>query len=175
MQREPWIERDKAMIDPLRTLGIEKGKPFAPDSKARAIMMEAAEEARQWLDLQYDASLSPPFYDDARWALPTAPGLMKGMQSAFADPDSYPRDGRGTTYSMAFFCPKHSGSGSYYLMATRDKEGRPLDGGTHVGLRLNNPPELAALPFAARQLALTARDESATRPETLWCSVLCCP
>jgi hypothetical protein len=53
--------------------------------------------------------------------------------------------------------------------------GRPLDGGTHVGLRLNNPPELAALPFAARQLALTARDESATRPETLWCSVLCCP
>jgi len=138
---QPWLERDKAMIDPLRTLGIEKGKPFAPDAKARAIMTEAAEEARQWLDLQYEASLSPPFYDDARWALPTAPGLMKGMQSAFADPDSYPRDGRGATYSMAFFCPKRSAAGSYYLMTTKDKEGGPLKGARAYRLTVPaNPP-----------------------------------
>jgi len=135
---QPWLERDKAMIDPLRTLGIEKGKTFAPDAKARAIMTEAAEEARQWLDLQYEASLSPPFYEEAHWALPTAPGLMKGMQSAFADPDSYPRDGRGTTYSMAFFCPKRSAAGSYYLMTTKDKEGRPLEGA--CAYRLTVPP-----------------------------------
>jgi hypothetical protein len=31
VQSEPWIERDRAMIDQLRTIGIEKGKPFAPD------------------------------------------------------------------------------------------------------------------------------------------------
>ena len=135
---QPWLERDKAMIDPLRTLGIEKGKAFAPDAKARAIMTDAAEEARQWLDLQYESSLSRPFYEEARWALPTTPGLMKGMQSAFADPDSYPRDGRGTTYSMAFFCPKRSAAGSYYLMTTKDNEGRPLDGAR--AYRLTVPP-----------------------------------
>ena len=31
VQSEPWLERDKAMIDPLKSIGIEKGKPFRPD------------------------------------------------------------------------------------------------------------------------------------------------
>jgi hypothetical protein len=137
---QPWLERDKAMIDPLKTLGIAKGKPFAPDSRARKIMDDAAQEARQWLDLQYEASLLPPFYEGGHWALPTAPGLMEGMQTSFADPNSYPTDGRGTTYSMAFFCPKHSAAGSYYLMATQDERGNPLDGGSTY--RLNVPPNV---------------------------------
>jgi hypothetical protein len=140
VESQPWLERDKAMIDPLRTLGIEKGKAFAPDAKTRAILNDAAQEARQWLDLQYEASLSPPFYEGGHWALPTAPGLMKGMQSSFANSDSYPTDGRGTTYAMAFFCPKRSAAGSYYLMATRDKQGRPLDGGSTY--RLTVPPNV---------------------------------
>ena len=125
---QPWLERDKAMIDPLRTLGIEKGRVFAPDARTREIMKDAAHEAHQWLDLQYEASLSPPFYEGGHWALPTAPGLMHGMQSSFADPNQYPTDERGTTYSMAFFCPKHSALGSYYLMATKDRDSRPFDG-----------------------------------------------
>ena len=36
VQREPWLERDKAMIDTLKTIGIEKGKPFKPDAKTQA-------------------------------------------------------------------------------------------------------------------------------------------
>src|SRR4029077_5010252 len=122
---QPWLERDKAMIDPLRTLGIEKGRVFAPDDRMREIMNDAAQESHQGLDLQYEASFTPPFYEGGHWALPTAPGLMDGIQSAVADPNHYPTDGRGTTYSMAFFCPKHSASGSYYLMATKDKASRP--------------------------------------------------
>ena len=35
VQREPWLERDKAMIDPLKTIGIEKGKPFSPDARTK--------------------------------------------------------------------------------------------------------------------------------------------
>jgi hypothetical protein len=137
---QPWLERDRAMIDPLRTLGIEKGKAFDPDARTREIMNDAAQEARLWLDLQYEASLSPPFYDGGRWALPAAPGLLGAMQSSFADPNHYPTDGRGTTYSMAFFCPRHSGLGSYYLMATKDRQGRPLDGG--ITYRLTVPPHV---------------------------------
>jgi hypothetical protein len=105
VESQPWLERDRAMIDPLRTLGIEKGKAFDPDARTREIMNDAAQEARQWLDLQYEASLSPPFYEGGRWALPAVPGLMDGMQSSFADPNRYPTDGRGTTYSMAFSAP----------------------------------------------------------------------
>jgi hypothetical protein len=33
VQREPWLERDKAMIDPLKTLGIEKASPSTPTRK----------------------------------------------------------------------------------------------------------------------------------------------
>ena len=46
VQAEPWIERDRAMIDPLRTLGIEKGKPFKPDAETRATLDAAAVEAK---------------------------------------------------------------------------------------------------------------------------------
>ena len=38
VQREPWLERDKVMIDPLKTIGIEKGKPFSPDANAQQIL-----------------------------------------------------------------------------------------------------------------------------------------
>ncbi|HEY6802322.1 MAG TPA: DUF1254 domain-containing protein [Pyrinomonadaceae bacterium] len=131
---QPWLERDRAMIDSLKTLGIEKGKPFNPDARRREILSSAAEEARQWLDIKYEASLSPPFYEGGHWALPANPEMLKGMQSSYADPDSYPVDGRGMTYSMAFFCPKRPAAGSYYLMTTRDKDGQPFDGGSNYRL-----------------------------------------
>jgi hypothetical protein len=102
-------------------------------------MNDAAQEARQWLDLQYEASLLP-FYEGVHWAFPATPGLMDGMQSSYADPNRYPVDGRGTAYAMAFFCPKHLGTGSYYLMATKDNEGRPFDGGSTYRLRV--PPNV---------------------------------
>src|SRR6188474_786013 len=47
IESQPWLERDRAMIDPLRTLGIEKGKTFNPDATTREIMNDAAREARQ--------------------------------------------------------------------------------------------------------------------------------
>src|SRR5208282_5897905 len=42
VQLEPWLTRDKAMIDQLKSIGIEKGKPFAPDAKLTAILNSAA-------------------------------------------------------------------------------------------------------------------------------------
>ena len=35
VQAEPWLERDKAMIDQLKSIGIEKGKPFNPDPRTK--------------------------------------------------------------------------------------------------------------------------------------------
>ena len=36
VQSEPWLDRDRAMIDQLKSLGIEKGKPFAPHCRDEA-------------------------------------------------------------------------------------------------------------------------------------------
>src|SRR6266851_5911227 len=35
VQPEPWLDRDRVMIDQLETIGIEKGKPFKPDEKTK--------------------------------------------------------------------------------------------------------------------------------------------
>src|SRR6476646_3326706 len=52
VQAEPWLIRDKAMIDMLKSVGIEKGKPFHPDTATRVILEASAKEARALIDLQ---------------------------------------------------------------------------------------------------------------------------
>jgi len=127
VQQEPWLTRDKAMIDPLKSLGIEKGKPFNPDETTRDILNMAAREAQSWLDLKYE-TMFPPYYEGRRWVFPISPEVIGGLQSQFADPDSYPVEGRGVTYTMAFFSTKRSGVGQFYLMTIKDKAGQPFDG-----------------------------------------------
>jgi hypothetical protein len=120
------------MIDVLKTIGIEKGKPFRPDETTRRILNAAADEARAWLDLKYETMFSP-YYEGRRWALPVLPEVLEGLQTQFSNPDHYPVESRGVTYTMAFFSPKHSGGaggGSFYLMTIRDKEGKAFDGGS---------------------------------------------
>src|SRR6516162_788086 len=38
VQLEPWLPRDLAMIDVLKSVGIEKGKPLNPDANAQAAL-----------------------------------------------------------------------------------------------------------------------------------------
>jgi hypothetical protein len=45
VQQEPWLERDKVMIDELKSIGIEKNKPFNPDQKIQTILNEAVGKA----------------------------------------------------------------------------------------------------------------------------------
>jgi hypothetical protein len=60
--------------------------------------------------------------------VPILQEVMKGLSTSFANPDSYPVEGRGLTYSYAFFSPKHPGGGQFYLMAIKDRQGRVFDG-----------------------------------------------
>ncbi|HXO67878.1 MAG TPA: DUF1254 domain-containing protein [Bradyrhizobium sp.] len=127
VQREPWLVRDKAMIDQLKSIGIEKGKPFNPDEATKGILNAAAREAHAWLELKYQ-TMFPPYYPQRKWVFPIAPDVIKGLQTQFEDPDSYPVEGRGVTYTMAFFSTKHSGVGQFYLMTLKDKGGQDLAG-----------------------------------------------
>jgi hypothetical protein len=137
VQREPWLERDKVMIDKLKAIGIEKGKPFQPDADAQRILGDAAREAHAELDLKYLAAFTPPFNEGTHWALPASPDFSKGIMSDYADPNAYPVEDRGVSYSMAFFSAKHIGTGQYYLMTVVDKDGNPFNGSSTY--RLNVP------------------------------------
>jgi len=134
VQAEPWLARDKAMIDQLKSIGIEKGKPFNPDARTKDLLNDAAREAHAWLVAQYEASFSSPYYEGGHWARPGSRELFEGQATFFAKPDVYPVDVRGVTFSYAYFTPKHLGTGSSYLLAIADKDSRLLDGATNYRL-----------------------------------------
>src|SRR5262245_8265545 len=54
MSVEPVREHDKVMMGMLKSLGIEKGKPFVPDETAKRAMRQAAIDAWHYLQQWYD-------------------------------------------------------------------------------------------------------------------------
>jgi hypothetical protein len=120
VQTEPWIDRDRVMIDLLKSVGIEKGKPFAPDDAAVSILNDAAQEALARFVVLYE-TIYEPYNNGTRWFLPADKAMLEGAADGFTRTDSYPIDARGTVYYCAFSGIKHMGAGQYYLFvpATR--------------------------------------------------------
>jgi hypothetical protein len=130
VQSEPWLTRDKAMIDQLKSIGIEKGKPFNPDAKTRDALKGAVREAHAWLADKYENSyFPPPYYEGGHWHVPASPDVIEGLKNFFGSPDKYPVDGRGVAYTVGFFSAKHLGAGQFYLMTLKDKDGHSFEGG----------------------------------------------
>jgi hypothetical protein len=143
VQREPWLDRDRVMIEFLKTIGIEKGKPFDPDEKTKQALNEAVREAHRWLDHKYEKVFTPPYYEGTHWGLPASKEVLEGLMTDYANPNAYPVDGRGVTYSYGFFSPKHFGEGQFYLMDIANQDGKPFDGGRTYRLNIPaNPPVL---------------------------------
>jgi len=136
VQAEPWLTRDKAMIDTLKSIGIVKGKPFNPDKQTQQILKDAIVEARVWLDARYAAGFSTPYNKGKHWGLPVFPELLPEAQAGYAGHDSYPVDARGVTYTFVFFAPKNLGEGQFYFFAIKDKNGNDLDGRYTYRLRI---------------------------------------
>lgn len=137
IQVEPWIERDRAMIDMLKTLGIEKGKPFNLNKNMQARMKAGLTEAKVWFENTYETAYEP-FNEGKHWFLPASKELLAAAASGFTEPNTYPVDSRGTAYYYAFSGIKHMGSGQYYLFASRDSKGESLNGANNY--RLHVPP-----------------------------------
>jgi hypothetical protein len=127
VQAEPWLDRDRAMIDALGTIGIEKGQPFAPDAATRAALAASAVEAHAYLEAMYDEGWGS-FYEGSQWRTAAAPALAAAAQSGYTLADAYPLDLRGLSYSFAFVGLKRLGTGQFYLLALDDGDGIPLDG-----------------------------------------------
>jgi hypothetical protein len=127
VQSEPWLERDKVMIDMLDSIDIEKGKPFNPNPKTQAILEKAIAEAHAWLDARYETDFEP-YFPGAKWVIPGSPEFAKTMGTFYETPDAYSVDGRGLVEYWAFSTVKHLGAGQFYLMAIRDRAGGAFDG-----------------------------------------------
>jgi len=137
VQNEPWLQRDRAMIDQLKTIGIEKGRPFNPDKATLAILDGAAREAHALLAQRYEAGF-PVINPGIRWFPAAMAEMVKATQSGYGDPNAYPVDVRGVTYTLGFTGIKRIGTAQFYLMANKDKDGNAFDGGSTY--RLTVPP-----------------------------------
>jgi hypothetical protein len=125
IQTEPWLDRDRVMIDQLKSIGIEKGKPFAPDAATRQALAAGIREAQAWMVAKYDAGL-PPFFEGTHWTFPGHPDLIKAASENFENPDEYPVDWRGLAYHYVYIALKRLGAGQFYLINIKDQEWRKL-------------------------------------------------
>ena len=130
VQVEPWLPRDKIMIDMLKSIGVEKGKSFSPDAEMQASLNAAGREARAWLDARYETSL-PAYYAGGHWTLPTPAEFIETMGTSFEKPNGYALDARGLADTYLFSSVKHLGEGQFYLFSDRDRNAQPLDGGSN--------------------------------------------
>ncbi|WP_117232703.1 DUF1254 domain-containing protein [Vibrio maerlii] len=137
IQYEPTEIWDKEWIALAKDLGIEKGKPFAPDERMKAVLAEASKiataEARS---TYFYPEESMTVYDDRHWFTP----LISGHE--FLDENGVTSvDERATFHFMATgitpdMVTNTVGKGSAYLLATRDDSNKLLDGGEHYTVTL---------------------------------------
>jgi len=137
VQAEPWLPRDRLMINTLRSIGMEKGKPFAPGARMRAVLDTAVREAQAILETMYDTGWEP-FFAGTQWRAAAPAEFIKAQVTAYADPDEYPSDIRGMCYTYGYIGLKRLGTGQFYLIGIKDRDGAPLEGGRTY--RLTVPP-----------------------------------
>src|SRR5262249_30497558 len=140
IQNEPWLDRDRIMIDQLKSIGLEKGKPFQPDAHTKDILNTAIAEAKALLAAKYDAGLPPFFSEHSRWTLPALPELITAMRNSFSESNEYPVHARGLAYTYAYVGIKNLGAGQFYLISIKDKDGNNFDGSKTY--RLSVPPNV---------------------------------
>ena len=145
VNEEPVQPRDVVAMSMLRTIGIEKGRPFTPDAGTRAILKDAAALAKAQL-MSATTSVTP-YWPRARWG--SSGFLVTGAQTGFTyqSGNVFHVDDRGAMFFFACAPPKKLGAATLYLIGTRDASNSLFDGGTSYHLHV--PPQVPAKQFWA--------------------------
>lgn len=145
VQHEPGDAFDPEIVGVFASIGIKKGKPFAPDARMKGILTDAIAvanaTARAILFSPRDERVK--YYPDRQWGT----GFVGGSY-AFLNNGERMLDARalfhyyatGITPAMAAARP---GTGSAYAYAVRDSMGRYLDGGKTYKITLPAPIPVA--------------------------------
>jgi hypothetical protein len=141
VQHEPADAFDPEITGLFASIGIKKGKPFAPDARMKSILTDAVAvanaTARAILFAPRDERVK--IYPDRQWGI-----TFVGGSYEFLDNGERMLDARtlfhyyatGITPAMAFSKP---GTGSAYAYSARDSMGRYLDGGKIYKITLPAP------------------------------------
>jgi len=148
IKAEPVEERDRFFHAMLKPLGIEKGKPFAPDARQKKILTEAAEVGflmAQTLSMAPrlgNASAYPGTHWE--WVLTLNPNQEAKDYSQLDERTDYTFEAITVAEGMV---KPIIGAGSQYMGSAKDKDGQWLDGGRAYTLRV--PANVPAKEFWA--------------------------
>ena len=130
----------------MQAVGIEKGKPFNPDPKDKALLSEAARAAAAMARANSFASRDADtyYYKDHKWQ------YVGDMPFTFVKDGVLQVDRRAYVYYMALgnspaMMAKNVGIGSYYLWTYKDSLGNFLDGAKNYKLHI--PAKVPAKDF----------------------------
>ena len=148
VQEEPSESLDPETLGLFASIGIEKGKNFAPDERMKKILTEAAAvgNATARAIVFRSRQKGAYYYPDSAWCTP----FIGGSYQFLSQPGVRDLDARtfffyyatGVTPAMA---KKFIGVGSQYAAAFVDADKDPLDGGKNYKLHL--PPNVPAKNF----------------------------
>jgi hypothetical protein len=135
IDEEPAQTKDLEMLGMLLPLGIEKGKPFNPESATRTVLNASASEAQVWLR-DGIARVAILWWPGEHWVIATSP---VGLKTTFRwqVPNFFDVDGRGITLADWFAPVSKLGGSSFYLAAYFDRNGSPLQGGNNYKLHVS--------------------------------------
>jgi hypothetical protein len=147
VQEEPVESLDQIRMGYYAAIGIEKGKPFAPDARMKKILTEAAAvgDATARATAFHFRQRAGYYYDKSSWQLPFVGGYKFQMQPGVLNLDGYIFYyfmATGVTPAME---EKMVGRGSQYAWTCRDANGNPLNGGKNY--RLHLPPHIPVKDF----------------------------
>jgi hypothetical protein len=148
VQEEPNDALDPETLGVLASIGIEKGKPFAPDERMKKILTESAAVGNATARaIVFKSRLKDAyFYPESAWCTP----FVGGSHEFLAQPGVRNLDARTMMFYYATFitpamAKKMVGVGSQYAGAFVDSEGKPLDGSKTY--RIHLPPNIPAKNF----------------------------
>jgi len=146
VNEEPVQSRDMVAMGQLRSIGIEKGKPFMPDAALRAILKKAAVEA-QAMFMNATTAGVVPYWPKTKWGSPAY--VLTGAQTAFTYQigDHLNVDDRGAMFFFACAGPRKLGAATLYMLEARDSTNALLEGDAMY--RLHVPPNVPARQFWA--------------------------
>jgi hypothetical protein len=145
---EPVNPQDKVMMGMLASLGIEKGKPFAPDATTKRAMRQAAIDVWFYLQEWFDNFPKEKLYwPDRHYASLLMTDTNKTF--TFVYDNHIDLIGRAAEYFWCTYMPKvlSDKPATQYLMAMADKDGQPLRAGQLY--KIDVPAEMPVKQFRA--------------------------
>ena len=144
--RDMVPESGKAHLGNMRRLGLEKGKPFAPDERAQAILKRAAKTAEAMvLSMAYRNRQGLRTYDNRQYDATFLNSSSLFYQEHYEEVEQRAGTWHLVVGNFAQYIPAKPGTGGVYMNTYLDKDGNSLIGSNTYRLRV--PAEVPVKQF----------------------------